>query len=95
MRLSNLATALLLTLAASPAWAQLNPRVNVNQRGRALFLPNSVVTCDRTRESAADCDTVELTSGGPNTFNNDHDGDPDPGIITDWIDVDDPTGIGD
>lgn len=68
---------------ASPAAAQMRPVQKVftaNLPGRLLTVGNSVVTCDRTRNSAADCNAVETGAGAP-TLDNDT-------LTTAFIDVD-------
>ncbi|MEM6532486.1 MAG: MYXO-CTERM sorting domain-containing protein [Myxococcota bacterium] len=67
-------------LQSSLASAQLNERASFNQKGRILFLANSVVTCDRSDESAEACDRIESTTGLPVEDNDD--------ISTVYIDVD-------
>ena len=51
-----------------------------NLPGQLVVMGNSIVTCDRTVNSAADCNAVE-TGAGPPTLNNDQ-------ITTAFIDID-------
>lgn len=77
------AAAALLAVSVGPAHAQnraFQRTFTKNLPGQLVILGNSVVTCDRGRESAATCNAVETGQGAP-TLDNDT-------VATAFIDID-------
>ncbi len=72
----------IITLVAVEASAERNPAQVYNDvlRGNFARTGNSIMTCDRTRETAAKCNDVELLAGVSAINNNN--------TYTTWIDID-------